>query len=271
MLSLSIVASFALIPLAAAQQNVNLELAAAKAHFEQSLLVPELIEAFNPTALITVNYPGVGHIAQGQALTGEQVGPAPTITVTAPSGTELDGNYTLAMVDPGAVGSDTSAGVTRHWLVNGLAIDGTALNNATAIAITEYAGPAPPPGTGPHRYAFLLYAQPATFAPPAEFSQPNIGVSAFDVNAYASGSGLGPIIAGTYITVQDGEATISIPPTSAVVTSTLSVASTSTSRGGSSTGRPSATTTTGANANGSSTLIASPLWVLAGFAMMILA
>jgi len=269
MLSLSIVASFALIPLAAAQQNVNLELAAAKAHFEQSLLVPELIEAFNPTALITVNYPGVGDITHGQLLTGDQAAPAPTITVTAPSGTELDGNYTLAMVDPGPVGSDSSAGVTRHWLVNGLVIDGTSLNNATAIAITEYAGPAPPPD-GPHRYAFLLYAQPATFAPPAEFSQPNIGVSAFDVNAYAEGSGLGPIIAGTYITVQEGEVPAGLPSTSAVVTSTLSVASAS-NAGSSSTGRPSATTTTGANANGASTLITSPFWALAAFAMMILA
>jgi hypothetical protein len=149
-----------------------------------------------------------------------------------------------------------------------LSIDGTSLNNATAIAITEYAGPAPPPD-GPHRYAFLLYAQPATFAPPAEFSQPNIGVSAFDVNAYAEGSGLGEIIAGTYITVQEGEVPAGLQSTSAVVTSTLSVASASGSGTGSS-GRPSATTTTGANANGASTLILSPFCALAGFAMMIL-
>jgi len=266
MLSLSIVASFALIPLAAAQQNVNLELAAVKAHFEQSRLVPELIEAFNPTALITVNYPGVGDISPGQLLTKDQTAAAPTITVTAPDGT--DGNYTLAMVDPGPVGSDSSAGVTRHWLVNGLTIGGTSLNNATAIAITEYAGPAPPPD-GPHRYTFLLYAQPATFTPPAEFSQPNIGVSAFDVNAYAEGSGLGPIIAGNYFTVQEGEAPAGLPSTSAVVTSTLSVASASGSRT-SSTGRPSSTST-GANGNSASTLTAAPFWALAGFAMMIFA
>lgn len=80
----------------------------------------------------------------------------------------------------------------------------SAFSNTSAVAITQYAGPAPPTGSGPHRYAFsqvifsldktdcggryafLLWEQPSTFAAPAAFSQPNMGVSTFDVNAYAT-------------------------------------------------------------------------------------
>ena len=98
-----------------------------------------------------------------------EVGPAPAITVTpANSSVSLSGPFTLAMVDFGAVGSDQAAGVTRHWLVNGVTIDSeyarhenvtrltcqftdNAVSNASAIAITQYAGPAPPAGSGPHR------------------------------------------------------------------------------------------------------------------------
>jgi phosphatidylethanolamine-binding protein len=38
--------------------------------------------------------------------------------------------------------------------------------------IAEYIGPAPPPGSGPHRYAFFLYEQPATFDA-RKFAAPN--------------------------------------------------------------------------------------------------
>ena len=77
---------------------------------------------------------------------------------------------------------------------------GSTVSNASAVVVTRYAGPAPAPGSGPHRYEYslvlgptlslfssyvvLLYTQPATFHPPPAFSQPNIGVSTFDFNAY---------------------------------------------------------------------------------------
>jgi hypothetical protein len=52
-----------------------------------------------------------------------EVGPTPSVTVTAAnSSVELTGNFTLAMVDAGPVGTDESKGVTRHWLVNGVTV-----------------------------------------------------------------------------------------------------------------------------------------------------
>jgi hypothetical protein len=219
--------------------NPALEIEGIEAHFKNAGLVPSLLASFNPTAVLSVNYGGVGAISDGQKLTKDQVGPTPVLTLTPANSTvKFEGNYTLAMVDAGPVGSDQSAGQTRHWLVNGLTIgsDGK-ISNSSAIAITNYAGPAPPSGSGPHRYCFLLYAQPAAFAPPQDLSQPNVGVSVFNVNDYAKNSGLGAIIAGNYITVEEGTATASLSPTSAVVSSTLpAVSATGTSKSGSGSG-----------------------------------
>ncbi|KAL0947213.1 hypothetical protein HGRIS_013331 [Hohenbuehelia grisea] len=210
----------------AVAQNTALEVEAIQAHFTAAGIVPSLLSTFNPSAVATLNFPGVGDIKPGQSLTRAQVGPTPSVAITPANSTvTLTGNFTLAMVDAGPVGSDESQGVTRHWLVNGATVADNKVANASAVAITQYAGPAPPAGSGPHRYVVILYEQPASFSPPEEFSQPNIGVSVFDVNAYAQNSGLGNIVAATYITVEEGQTTASLSATSAVVTSTLPVPS----------------------------------------------
>ncbi|KAL4259916.1 PEBP-like protein [Pleurotus pulmonarius] len=201
-----------------------LKLQAIQAHFKNAGIVPDGLPTFDPKAELVANYAGVGETSPGQSLTRAQVASAPTFTVTPGSGS-LSGTYTLAMVDFGPVGSDQSKGVTRHWLVNGLTITNSAFSNTSAVAITQYAGPAPPAGSGPHRYAFLLWEQPSTFTAPSAFSQPNMGVSTFDVNAYATDAKLGAVIAGNYITVEEGTATVTPSPTAAVETSTLPAAS----------------------------------------------
>jgi hypothetical protein len=270
MFSKTLLVSAAFAVLVSAQStDPALGIKAAEAHFQNAGLVPALLATFEPVALLDANYAGVGDIQQGQKLTKDQVGPAPTFTVVpANSSVKLDGNYTLAMVDAGPVGSDQSAGQTRHWLVNGLTISGGKFSNSSAVAITEYAGPAPPAGSGPHRYVFLLYAQPSTFSPPSEFSQPNIGVSVFNVNDYAKNSNLGPVVAGSYITVEEGTASASLSATSAVVTSTLAASSASGSgstkggASGTSSGQPAKST------NGAGVLVKGSPVVLA-FAMVV--
>ena len=47
----------------------------------------------------------------------------PELTLTPANSTvTFNGNYTVAMIDPGAVGSDQSEGQNRHWLVNGATV-----------------------------------------------------------------------------------------------------------------------------------------------------
>jgi len=152
------------------------------------------------------------------------------------------------MVDADVVGSKLPEGQTRHWLVNGVTISGSTVTNSSATAITSYAGPYPASGSGPHRYVVAVYAQPSTFAAPAAYSQPNLPVGTFDFNAYVKDSGLGPLVAATYITVEEGTATASIPSTSAVVTSTLLPSSAvQTSSKSSTASAPSSSHTSGAS------------------------
>jgi phosphatidylethanolamine-binding protein len=46
-----------------------LGIAAIEAHFDGALIVPELIAAFDPSAIMSVNFTGVGDITPGQNLT----------------------------------------------------------------------------------------------------------------------------------------------------------------------------------------------------------
>ena len=59
--------------------------------------------------------------------------------------------YTLIMHDP-----DAPVGNLLHWIV--VNIDGNSINNGDTLL--EYKGPAPPKGSGSHRYMFLLLEQP---------------------------------------------------------------------------------------------------------------
>jgi phosphatidylethanolamine-binding protein (PEBP) family uncharacterized protein len=213
---------------AQATNDTSLGIAAIEAHFTNAQIVPELLSTFNPSALMTVTFTGVGAITPGQNLSMTQVAAAPELTIVpANSSVSLTGNYTLVMADADVVGTNEANGQTRHWLVNGVVLkagnSSSSFNVSTAngTAVTDYAGPAPPTGSGPHRYVILLLPQPSDFSPPANLSKPNVGVSTFELTDYISESHLSQPVAAMYFTVQQGANNDSIPTTSAVVTSTL--------------------------------------------------
>jgi len=274
MFSLLVLVSLAVAPFVSAQSNeLPTQIAAIEAHFNQAAIVPAALPTFKPTAILTLNFPGVGNITAGQALKKEEVGPTPDVLVTSASA--LTSNYTIAMIDVGTVGSDQSKGVTRHWLVNSVAVAGGKVTNTTGTAITAYAGPGPAPGSGAHRYVVLLLAQPSTFTAPQDFSQAGMPVGTFDFNAYVKSANLGDIVAGNYFTVEDGTATASVSATSAVVSSTLVAAAPSGSSGsGSKTSAgASATSSTSPTGNGASgrQMMGSASALLIAITMIILA
>jgi hypothetical protein len=136
------------------------------------------------------------------------------------------------MVDARAVGTNESNGQILHWLANYAALknesssypSSPSLNVSTAcgVVVTEYVPPQPIVGSGPHRYVILLLPQPSSFSPPANLSKPNVGPDIYlHITDYMLSSHLGQPIAGMYFDVQRCPATVTIPPTSAVVTSTL--------------------------------------------------
>jgi hypothetical protein len=196
------------------------------------------------------------------------VASAPTLTLTAAtSSVSLAGNYTLLMVDADVVGAAANNN-TRHWLLNGAALSGTTLSNATADAPEPYVGPGPAAGSGAHRYVLLVYSQPANFTSPAGTAT---GIVKIDLAQYVQQAGLGPLVAATYMQVENGVSTVSVSATSSVITSTLAAAqSTSSGAKGSGSGSGAAPSATGGAGNGALAVSASGfLLALAGVAAVL--
>jgi phosphatidylethanolamine-binding protein (PEBP) family uncharacterized protein len=256
--------------LASAQSNPTLDLQGIQAQFQAAHIVPDLLQSFNPTAVLAFSYNGQV-VAAGTPETVDAVKTQPSLTVTVPAGTTLGKTFTLAMVDPGAAGSDSSAGQTRHWLVNGVTVgDNGALNFPAETTITSYGGPLPPDGSGAHRYVFLLYDQPTTFTPPADLASPGQPITLFNVNDYAKSSGLGAVVAGSYYSVEIGTATGSVVPTTAVNTSTLPAAQSGGAGSGTGTGTGTSTSTSTTKPKPTNAAVHQAVNVgLAGFAVLV--
>jgi len=210
-------------------EHPALGITAIETQFETSDLIPDLLPSFNPSALMTVTFSGVGPISPGQNLSMQQTATVPDVTITpANSSVPTTGNFTLMMVDAFAIGTNGSDRQILHWLANFATLQNDfsprpSLNVSTdgGLVVTNYISPQPPVGTGLHRYAILLFPQPSSFSPPANLSSPNVGIDLyFHFTNYTLSSNLGQPIAGTFFEVQQGPANVTIPPTSAVVTST---------------------------------------------------
>lgn len=68
--------------------------------------------------------------------------------------------------------------VPQNDLVRDTPTSGLLFNSSAAI--TDYTPPAPPAGSGPHRYVALCLQQPTNFTPLAELSIPGTGFGAFE-------------------------------------------------------------------------------------------
>jgi len=191
--------------------NTALGISTIEADFKTFDLVPDLLPSFNPSALMTVAFPGVGPISPGQNLSIQQTAPAPGVTITpANSSVPTTGNFTLMMVDARAVGTNESNGQILHWLTNFATLQNNSspppslnVSGAGGLVVTNYVSPQPPVGTGLHRYVILLFSQPPSFSPPANLSSPNVGIDLyFHLTDYISSSNLGKPIAGMFFEVQ---------------------------------------------------------------------
>merc|ERR1712200_210415 len=82
----------------------------------------------------------------------------PTVSYSDAESSQL---YTVAMVDPDAPSrNNPRAAQWIHWIV--INVDGKTLLSGEDLRgdeVTEYAGPSPPRGSGPHRYVLLVWEQ----------------------------------------------------------------------------------------------------------------
>ncbi|KAK0549376.1 hypothetical protein OC845_003178 [Tilletia horrida] len=183
--------------------------------FQNQGLIPSPVpsEAFQPTAALTLTYPKTGVVALGQRVSADAVSSTPSWSLDIPASqaaTFQNKLFTAIVADPGAPSSNYSGLVVRHALVNNLTLssDGTLKN--TSAFVENYMGPAPPAGSGPHRYMTLIVAQPSGFSAPANLSQPNTPlITNWTLSQYLSQANLGPIVAASYFIVQNGKTTAS--------------------------------------------------------------
>ncbi|GAA5905969.1 YbhB/YbcL family Raf kinase inhibitor-like protein [Sporobolomyces salmoneus] len=241
-LALGLSASAQSIPATATQE----ELALVSAQFSNSGFNLTTNAGFgldlDAKALLTVVY-GFGAVENGQEYSVDQLSEAPEIYVTPAEDTAAwfnsSSRYTLALADASALGDADPEGNYRHFLANsetGAAASGSNLTFSLAedgTVITSYAAPGPLSGSGTHRYAYLLFAQPENFQAPNDLSTAGTAPSHWSVNSYVEQTGL-QLVAASFFTVQpNGEPTGSVATTQAVNTATLSVSSASASQSGS--------------------------------------
>ncbi|GAA6003688.1 hypothetical protein JCM10207_003547 [Rhodosporidiobolus poonsookiae] len=214
-------------------------------------------------AILSVVYPSFGVVENGQTYTVDQVTDAPDVFVTPSEETATwfnsSSRYTLTLADASSLGDPDTRGNYRHFLGNsltGAAASGSNLTfePADGTVITSYAAPGPIEGTGPHRYAWLLFTQPENFQAPSNLSS-TASAAPWYVSDYVAQTGI-QLVAASFFTVQNGDPTGSVASTQAVNTATLSVssaASSGASSSGSQTASSASPSSTGGG-NGASTL-----------------
>jgi len=211
------------------------DVAVEEAKFEGAQLVPQFLPTFSPEGILTMSFGGQ-QADTGAALDASAVGSSPELSIIPTENATRFGEmgmYTVIMADADIPGTDYAANPqTRHWLVNSASVqaDGEGpypLNFTGSTAITDYAGPGPAEGSGPHRYVVLVYSQPPQFTAPADLSAAGTPLGTFQVQEYVNSTGLGALVAANYFTVEVGQATVSVPATTSVDPATVSAASTS--------------------------------------------
>ncbi|XP_078039770.1 protein D2 [Augochlora pura] len=120
-----------------------------QSEFKTAKIVPEIIDTA-PVEKIEVSY-GDKAVELGNELTPSDTQQIPQIHYKHEGGVL----YTLVMTDPDAPTRKGYNREFRHWLVGNIPEE----NVAKGEVLAEYVGPAPPKGTGKHRYVFLVYKQ----------------------------------------------------------------------------------------------------------------
>jgi phosphatidylethanolamine-binding protein (PEBP) family uncharacterized protein len=94
-------------------------------------------------------------------------------------------------------------GPILHWIQSDVKVTGSSSLEYDAPFVANYIGPAPPPGSSPHRYIFFLYGQPEDFdlndhAPADGKKLANMSRMRYDLDAWAEQIKLGPLVAFNY-------------------------------------------------------------------------
>lgn len=84
--------------------------------------------------------------------------------------------YLLVMVDPDAPSAhNPKMRYWRHWVMSDISGSSLKSDHLDGITLTEYNGPSPPRGSGPHRYHLFLFEQPGELQSSSDLGNGNRG------------------------------------------------------------------------------------------------
>lgn len=175
-------------------------------------IFPDVIDEFQPKGLLTISYGSGNEVALGNTLKVEDTQIKPQIQFTFNSPTKESNIkshikdtdlFTLVLTDPDAPSrSDKKWSEYAHFITTNIplvpstdssSIDSDFFSSDLKLdqqgeEILKYQGPAPPKGTGKHRYVFLLYKQQSDqdFKPPKDRPNWGFGEAAVGVKKWAS-------------------------------------------------------------------------------------
>ncbi|KAF9358050.1 hypothetical protein BGX26_002571 [Mortierella sp. AD094] len=132
---------------------------ATEAALRKDGIIPDVLDSFTSKTMLVISYGNDKEVALGNKLSVQETQHTPQVSFQADSPND---RYTLIMTDPDAPSrNNPKMREYRHWIISD--ISGTSdfqpANVSQGTVVTPYMGPAPPSGTGPHRYIFLLYKQ----------------------------------------------------------------------------------------------------------------
>lgn len=185
-------------------------------------VVPDVVDdTFQPKGLLTISYGGSNEVALGNTLkvSETQVKPKFQFTFNSPTSSSKDTSvkiqdqikdtdlFTLILTDPDAPSrTDKKWSEYAHFITTNILLKhhsdssadsdffSTELNlDQQGDEILSYVGPAPPEGTGKHRYVFLLYKQPpgkTDLKAPSDRPNWGLGKPAVGAREWASDYGL---------------------------------------------------------------------------------
>ncbi|KAF7888627.1 uncharacterized protein EAF02_003168 [Botrytis sinoallii] len=156
----------------------------------------------DPSKILNVTYNG-NTITPKQYIPRSEAQTTPSLSLPAPTPTPST-TYLLIMLDLDApFPSLPLLGPILHWIQPGYTTNPTGLLTTTEPFIANYIGPAPPPGSAPHRYSFYLFEQPEDFnggkyAPSGGKPLSNWYRMRFDLDGWQKMAGLGEPVAVNY-------------------------------------------------------------------------
>ncbi|KAH4922036.1 hypothetical protein HBI79_182870 [Parastagonospora nodorum] len=121
---------------------------------------PIIPTSFTPTVNLSISYPSISP-SNGSFVRVSQVAHTPKISISPSSPSDSE-SYTLMLIDPDApTPADPKFAYWRHWVVCHIPSTSSTNISESGVTLTKYLPPGPKDESGPHRYLFLLFREPA--------------------------------------------------------------------------------------------------------------